>query len=126
MKKYYICFFLLAVFLAASILTGAYIYYYQPKNAQPVPGQILESETVPEDNVVINQRQVETREESNNYCLVAEDGFLLVFTKDSDTVCLDTHMPLSEFPPSEQEKLMAGIWFSSMMEVFSYLESFSS
>lgn len=126
MKKYYICFFLLAVFLAASMLTGAYIYYYQPKNAQPVPGQILESETVPEDNVVINQRQVETREESKNYCLVAEDGFLLVFARDRDNVCLDTHMPLSEFPTSEQEKLMEGIWFSSMMEVFSYLESFSS
>ena len=39
MKKYYICFFLLAVFLAASILTGAYIYFYRPEHAQPVPGQ---------------------------------------------------------------------------------------
>ena len=61
MKKYYICFFLLAVFLAASILTGAYIYFYRPEHAQPVPGQILESESAPEDNVVINQRQVETK-----------------------------------------------------------------
>ena len=111
MKKYYICFFLLAVFLAASILTGAYIYFYRPEHAQPVPGQILESESAPEDNVVINQRQVETREEVKNYCLVAEEGFLLVFAKDRDNVCLDTHMPLSEFPLSEQEKLMEGIWF---------------
>ena len=111
MKKYYICFFLLAVFLAASILTGAYIYFYRPEHAQPVPGQILESESAPEDNVVINQRQVETREEVKNYCLVAEEGFLL---------------PLSEFPLSEQEKLMEGIWFSSMMEIFNYLESYSS
>ena len=126
MKKYYICFFLLAVFLAASILTGAYIYFYRPEHAQLVPGQILESESAPEDNVVINQRQVETREEVKNYCLVAEEGFLLVFAKDRDNVCLDTHMPLSEFPLSEQEKLMEGIWFSSMMEIFNYLESYSS
>ena len=35
-------------------------------------------------------------------------------------------MPLSEFPLSEQEKLMEGIWFSSMMEIFNYLESYSS
>lgn len=126
MKKYYICFFLLAVFLTASILTGAYVYLYQPEHAQPVPGQILESEPAPEDNVVINQRQVETREEAGNYCLVAEDGFLLVFARDRGSICLDTHMPLSEFPLSEQERLMEGIWFSSMMEIFSYLESYSS
>lgn len=126
MKKYYICFFLLAVFLAASILTGAYIYLYRPEHAQPVPGLILESESAPEDNVVVNQRLVETREEEKNYCLVAEDGFLLVFARDRDNVCLDTHMPLSEFPISEQEKLMEGIWFASMMDIFSYLESYSS
>ena len=126
MKKYYICFFLLAVFLTASLLTGAYLYLYQPKQADPVPGQVLESELAPEDNEVINQEQVEKREEEKTYCLVAEEGFLLVFAKDRDNVCLDTHMPLAEFPVEEQEKLMEGIWFSTMMEVFNYLESYTS
>lgn len=126
MKKYYICFFLLAVFLTASLLTGAYIYLYQPKQAEPIPGQVFESELAPEDNAVINQDQVEKREEEKTYCLVAEEGFLLVFAKDRDNVCLDTHMPLAEFPVEEQEKLMEGIWFSTMLEVFSYLESYTS
>ncbi len=91
MKKYYICFFLLAVFLAASILTGAYIYFYRPEHAQPVPGQILESESAPEDNVVINQRQVETREEVKNYCLVAEEGF---FSSLQRTVTMYVWIPI--------------------------------
>lgn len=60
------------------------------------------------------------------YCLVAENGFLLVFAENRSSVCLDTHMPLTEFPLSEQERLLDGIWFDSMIEVFNYLESFTS
>ncbi len=36
------------------------------------------------------------------------------------------HMPLSEIAPEEQEKLRDGLWFSTMMEVYSYLESCTS
>lgn len=143
MKKYYICFFILAALLIAAILTGSYFYVYRPQPEQPVPGGIIESETVFEDNMVINQRLVERRiagpsdasstaaaeteaKEELQYCLVAEDGFLLVFAKDRNTICLDTHMPLSEFPVQEQERLMDGIWFSTMIEIFNYLESFTS
>ena len=74
MKKYYICFFILAVLLTASALTGAYICWYQPKQANPVPSEILETEFVPEDNAVINQEQVETREEEGTYCLGISGG----------------------------------------------------
>lgn len=126
MKKYDICFFLLAVFASAALLTGAYLYWYQPRRAKPIPSEILETEFVPEDNAVINQHQVEKREEKGTYCLAAEDGFLLVFVNERDNVCLDTHMPLSEFPVEEQEKLMEGIWFQTMMEVLNYLESYTS
>lgn len=67
---------------------------------------------------------MEAQEES--YCLVSENGFLLVFAKDRSSICLDTHMPLAEFPLAEQERLLDGVWFSSMMEVFHYLESYTS
>lgn len=126
MKKSEICFFMLAAFLSAALFVGAYIWFRSPQEAKPVPGQILETETVPEDNMVINQSNVERREEEKPYCLTAENGFLFVFVKDRENVCLDTHMPLTEFPAEEQEKLMEGIWFSNMMEVFSYLESYTS
>lgn len=150
MKKYYICFFILAVLLTAAIFTGSYFFLFRPQAKPAVPNGIMESETVIEDNVVMNQSRVEKREmdafqtggevkaakkeitqtkeavQEKQYYLVAEDGFLLVFAKDKDTVCLDTHMPLAEFPLQEQEKLIEGIWFSTMMEIFNYLESYSS
>lgn len=144
MKRYYICFFILAALLVAALLTGSYLYLYRPKPQPPVQNGVIESETVIEDNMVINQLQVEKRDadlmeseslypseaaesgEEQQYYLVAENGFLLVFAKDRDTVCLDTHMPLSEFPLEEQERLTEGIWFSTMIEIFNYLESYSS
>lgn len=204
MKKYYICFFILAALLTAAVCTGAYFYLYRPQKEGPIPNGVMESESYAEENLAMNQEHMErvevsgskpgekgdsqaqmaagpadaaraepgevapgdagvSEEQSNpgaagpeafgpagefsntmnpseqgngpageipdgeeRYCLVAEDGFLLVFAKDKDAVCLDTHMPLVEFPEKEQERLMEGIWFSTMMEIFNYLESYSS
>lgn len=117
---------------------------------RPVDTQSL-PETLPEDHEATNQREVgsvgmaiedsagvnrtnagqrrqsaENSEAEQSYYLVAEDGFLLVFLKDRKTICLYTHMPLMDFSVSEQERLREGIWFSSMLEVFNYLESCTS
>ena len=35
-------------------------------------------------------------------------------------------IPITDFPEEEQDRLRAGIWFSSMMDVFHYLESYTS
>lgn len=162
MKKYYICFFILAVLLAAAVLTGAYYYLYRPQQGSPIPNSVTESESFADENLAMledptgktapgdagSQAEMaagpadaakaelsiaesgvpdgETPDGELRYCLVAEDGFLLVFARERDSVCLDTHMPLSEFPEAEQERLTNGIWFSTMLEVFNYLESYSS
>ena len=68
----------------------------------------------------------ETVEDEEQYFLVAEEGYLIVYDKGQETTELFTHMPLAEFPAKEQERLMAGIWFPTMAEIFSYLESYSS
>ena len=54
------------------------------------------------------------------------DRYLIVYDDSLATVNLFTHMPLSDFPPVEQERLMEGIWFPTMAEIFSYLESYTS
>ena len=77
-------------------------------------------------HIVLNQEEVSHTIVKENYCLVAEEGYLIVYDTDEKTVNLFTHMPLSEFPLKEQERLMEGIWFSTMAEIFSYLESYSS
>ena len=68
----------------------------------------------------------EVAEKQSGYCLTAEDGMLLIFDGTSGEVCFQTHMPLSEFSVEEQEKLLEGVWFDTMTDVFHYLESFSS
>ena len=79
--------------------------------------------------MVLNMEQVEHEtmaEEEERYFLVAEEGYLIVYDKGQETTDLFTHMPLAEFPAEEQERLMTGIWFPTMAEIFSYLESYSS
>ncbi len=77
-------------------------------------------------HLVLNMEEVHHELVKENYCLVAEEGYLIVYDMDKETVNLFTHMPLAEFPIKEQERLMKGIWFPTMAEIFSYLESYSS
>ena len=92
-------------------------------------GHELVDESVPEEtmlHVVLNQEEIRHEIVKEKYCLVAEEGYLIVYDSDLETVNLFTHMPLAEFPIREQERLMEGIWFTTMAEIFSYLESYSS
>ena len=128
MKKYMICLFLF-LGVSASCVTAGYLAkeHYQKVQSQATTETVPETETVTENQMVANQRQV-THETAvaEEYYLVAEDGVLLVFLKDKKTICLYTHVPLMDFPSKERDRLREGIWFPSMMEVFNYLESYTS
>lgn len=60
------------------------------------------------------------------YYLVAENGYLLVYLGDRTTSYLFTHISLTEFPEKERSQLMEGKGFHSMLELFNYLESYTS
>ena len=128
MKKYMFCFLL---FAATSLLCLGIGFVITKDSVQPeeaIPGATLETETVTEDQIVINQEKVSPapEKEKEKYYLVSEDGYLLVLYQDQTTICLYTHMPVTDFPEEERVRLMDGIWFSSMIEVFNYLESYTS
>ena len=128
MKKYMFCFLL---FAATSLLCLGIGFVITKDSVQPeeaIPGATLETETVTEDQIVINQEKVSPapEKEKEKFYLVSEDGYLLVLYQDKTTICLYTHMPVTDFPEEERGRLMAGIWFSSMIEVFNYLESYTS
>lgn len=128
MKKYMVCLFLFAAVSAACLTAGVFFTKSRDeKNATTAPAVQSESAAVVEDRIASNQEKVshETKAQEEYY-LVSEDGFLLVFLKDRKTICLYTHIPLLDFPEKEQERLREGIWFSSMIEVFNYLESYTS
>ena len=132
MRKYSICIFL--ILIIAVFCFGAGLWVTKP-HAPQMESATLETvqeteppETVTEPQLVINQKEVEPVAVSpkEEFYLVSETGYLLVFAEDQSTICLYTHIPITEFPEKEQEKLRAGIWFSSMMEIFHYLESYTS
>ena len=135
MKKYVSCFLFFFALTSASLIT--LFFMTAGEKAQRVEEvQMQESVEEPlfarateeEIHVVLNMEQVEneTVEDEEQYFLVAEEGYLIVYDKGQETTELFTHMPLAEFPAKEQERLMAGIWFPTMAEIFSYLESYSS
>lgn len=136
MKKYVSCFLFFFILTAGCLLSLFFMTAgTETKEAKEV--QVTESVEQPafaesenEDDillhVVLNQEDVVPKLPPENYCLVAEEGYLIVYDSDRETVNMFTHMPLSDFPVSEQERLMEGIWFPTMAEIFSYLESYTS
>ena len=107
MKKLLYCFALFAVTSIVCLIVAYGITRYSVRQEQVKP--ILESVSPAEE-----------------YYLVSESGFLLIFCSDRSTICLYTHIPVTDFPEKEREKLMEGIWFPSMMDVYHYLESYTS
>lgn len=134
MKKYIYGFLL--VIAACVICTGAGYWFTSSHVRQEpaIPNATIETETISIGGMALKDKEDHEEEaaepaigrEPAKYYLVAEDGYLLVFCQDKSTVCLYTHMPLTEFPVEEQSKLMEGLWFSNMMDIFSYLESYTS
>ena len=131
MKKYSICLFLLVFTSIVCFAAGYGLTMYRESREEIEESRTLPAQTVQEDFLAESEtEQTQAREANqepeNNYYLVCEDGFLLVFCRGRATVCLYTHVPITDFPEEEQGKLRSGIWFSSMMDIFSYLESYTS
>ena len=131
MKKYRYCFLLLlgmvlVVLVASLFFLPERIDEEAPSETERVLSPEETGETVKEDQIVINQEQVGPAAPKENYLLVSEDGFLLVFGSSRSEICLYTHIPILDFPGEEQDKLRQGIWFETMEEIYSYLESYTS
>ena len=135
MKKYVSCFLFFFALTSASLITLFFMKagekaqrVEEVQMQESVEEPLFARETEEEIHVVLNMEQVEneTVEDEEQYFLVAEEGYLIVYDKGQETTELFTHMPLAEFPAKEQERLMDGIWFPTMAEIFSYLESYSS
>ena len=135
MKKYVSCFLFFFALTSASLITLFFMTagekaqrVEEVQMQESVEEPLFAEETEEEIHVVLNMEQVEneTVEDEEQYFLVAEEGYLIVYDKGQETTELFTHMPLAEFPAKEQERLMDGIWFPTMAEIFSYLESYSS
>ena len=131
MKKYMYCFLLFIATSMVCLIVGYAVTRYSLRQEQALPGTAVETETVNEleNRAALGQEDIQPVLETSpakDFYLVSESGFLLVFCKDQSTICLYTHIPITDFPESEQEHLMEGIWFPTMMDVYHYLESYTS
>lgn len=86
MKKYRYCFLLLlglvlVVLIASLLFIPGRLDEETETQTESVTLPEETGETVKEDQIVINQEQVQPSVTEENYLLVSEDGFLLVFGK---------------------------------------------
>lgn len=131
MKKYMYCFLLFIVTSIVCLITGYAITRYSIRQERAIPNTVVETEPADEleNRAAVGQEKIlpilETKPVKEFY-LVSESGFLLVFSKDQSTICLYTHIPITDFPEQERERLMEGIWFPTIMDVYHYLESYTS
>lgn len=127
MRNYGICLLLFFVLAAACFSVGYAVTRTESVRESAVPATEYETETVDERPVANANADVQTdTEKEERYCLVAESGYLMVYSRKRNALYLDTHIPLADFPDIEKERLLDGIWFPSMTEVFQYLESYTS
>lgn len=133
MKKY-VSGFLFFLCLTSGCLISLFLLTSGPEESEAKKVQATESVEQPafaeseeiRAHLVLNQEKVIPTRMEEKYCLVAEDGYLIVYDNENEMINMFTHMPLTEFPVTEQEKLMEGIWFPTLAAIFSYLESYSS
>lgn len=132
MKRVMYCFLLFVAASAACLIAGYGITRYYIRQERAIPNTVIETETVNdmEGRAAAAQEKItpvaETTQAREEYYLVSESGFLLVFCSDRTTICLYTHIPVTDFPEEERGRLMEGIWFPTMMDVYHYLESYTS
>lgn len=129
MKKYMICLYLFLAVSVVCIAAGYAASRYQKvyDTSAATTETTIETETKERDREAANRELVKHQVENlNEYYLVSENGFLMVFTRDQESVCLYTHIPIVDMPLSEQDRLREGIWFPTMSELFQYLETYTS
>lgn len=135
MKNWYgICFLTAMIALLLGFTVGIGLGGKHMRAEDAVPDTVYETETIPEVRIAIDPEATPSEAEeavaaavrTERFFLVSETGYLLVFTEGKKDECLQTHIPITDFPEEEREKLRQGIWFDSMLDVFFYLESYTS
>lgn len=65
-------------------------------------------------------------QQTYRYLLVEEDGILIVYEKDGETILLETNIKLHGLDEETQKQLHEGIWITDERELYDFLESYSS
>lgn len=114
--KYSISYF---VILTSFVI--AFIYMYAFNNQQQLDGYIALENTT-EEIIISNSDEVI----SEGYYLKEDDGFIVVYLFDNETLVLETDILFDSVPDDLQAEIQEGKYIETPEELYSFLENYSS
>ena len=136
----FICIFTFTYYISYGLLVrqpenGSQLAQEPTLHAEPVQESYAvqaaeESGTEPKDEqeqpAVPAQESPASPEEAYAFFITAEDGTITVYEGDGETVYLHTNIDIRPLPEGEQHKLLKGFFVPSEVELFDYLENYTS
>lgn len=117
-----ICIFISALIIGLGLLyTKIHNDNNKPQEEQPIV-EVTESEETEDD------RSITISQEYNTYYFYAKDdeGRVSIYDMKSQTLYMETGIETNMLPESVQQELESGIYFKDEMELYDFLESYSS
>lgn len=121
-------FYSIGVFLLLCLFSFAGYNYHQVNvlRAQVQEMQEEQEERDSRAEISTETEYVETAAEEGGYYLVEENGVVSVYQADRTTLYETTGISLDMLPAKLQEEIKAGKYVKSELELYSFLENYSS
>ncbi|MDO5389648.1 MAG: hypothetical protein Q4F24_00980 [Eubacteriales bacterium] len=121
-------FYSIGVFLLLCLFSFAGYNYHQVNVLRAQVQQIQEKQEETDNRAEVSEetKYVETAAEEGGYYLVEENGVVSVYQADRITLYETTGISLDMLPVKLQEEIKAGKYVKSELELYSFLENYSS
>lgn len=119
-------FYSIGVFLLLCLFSFAGYNYHQV-NVLRAQVQEIQEEKKQESQVPVETKTVvETAAEEGGYYLIEENGMVSVYQADQTTLYETTGISMNLLPEKLQEEIREGKYVKSELELYSFLENYSS
>lgn len=88
--------------------------------------KVAATEEVTEDNRVNSEVEIANMDVPYEYVIVEEEGYLTVYMKDLQTVYMYTDVSYADLSEDLQKEITNGKKFSTLKELYDFLENYSS
>lgn len=129
-RKYSISFF---VIIIALIMSASWAFYESNEMAkirrnieEQQKEEAREESRKKDDSTSVNGSDVEAQGPNSGYYLKAEDGYVVVYLFDQETVYEETTIPLDELDESLAQEIRQVKYLKSTEELYGFLENYSS
>ena len=121
-------FYSIGVFLLLCLFSYAGYNYHQVNVLRAQVQEIQEKQEERDNRAEIPEETeyVETATEEGGYYLVEENGVVSVYQADRTTLYETTGISMDMLPAKLQEEIRAGKYVKSELELYSFLENYSS